>query len=127
MVFGELSNQRIGGLHRIWYCVNLRQFSILILQEISFSCHSDDRRKEELNASTLCYRIHVILNSDQAKLVFNKRFKIRELKKTDEEVKFVMQENIVEYSFYGKKSNRLFICLEDWHLVCRLLVMSSVE
>lgn len=46
----------------------------------------------------------VVLNSDQAKLVFNKRFKIHELKKTDEEVKFVMQENIVEYSFYGDKA-----------------------
>lgn len=46
----------------------------------------------------------VVLNNDQAKLVFNKRFKIRELKKTDEEVKFVMQENIVEYSFLGDKA-----------------------
>lgn len=46
----------------------------------------------------------VILNSNLAKLVFNKRFKIRELKKTDEEVKFVMQENIVEYFSSGNKA-----------------------
>lgn len=44
----------------------------------------------------------IVLKDNQAKLVFNKRFKICELKKTNEDVKFVLQENIVQYYDIGK-------------------------
>ena len=43
----------------------------------------------------------VVLKGTQAKLVFNEEFRIRELKKTNEGVKFVLQENLVQYNSEG--------------------------
>ena len=44
----------------------------------------------------------VVLHDTQAKLVFNQSFRIKDLKKDNEDVKLVLQENLIQYYQDGK-------------------------